>query len=327
MWIQSLYGTITSDEVTSPVGSPSESIDSAIKLAEALDKYGPFLVGIAIAITIFMIVIIAVIVIFLYDKICNSKKGERIFGFSEKIVETAMANYFEKNNKAENSDQLVAVNDKETRSFVVQCMEKLDFITNKLDTLKSSQKTEVVNKDRLKNYWKARDEFTNASKACLSVLGCIRVSIYVFHNGNKSLYGFPFFKITCVYDLTNNGSKSFASKNHVDCPLNIYGFVADLYSQGTYINYDIEETRKETETNHVDDRGILTFLKYSKTRSIYMEAIKTDEDALCGFVTIEFDTAHDPTDDMNNSYIIRTMESYIKAIKPIICDYGEFDKD
>lgn len=326
MWIQSLYGTITSDGVTPPVGTPSESVDAAIKLAEALDKYGPFITGIAIAIIIFIILIITVVVVFLYDKICNTKKGERIFGFGEKIVEKAMANYFEKNN-AENPDQCISFSDNETRSLVDQCMEKLNVITTKLDTLKPAQKTEVVNKDRLRNYWKARDEFTNASKACLSVLGCIRVSIYVFHNGNKSLYGFPFFKITCVYDLTNNGSKSFASKNHVDCPLNIYGFVADLYSQGTYINYDIEKTREENKTNHIDDKGILTFLEYSKTRSIYMKAIKTDEDALCGFATIEFDIAHDSTDDMNNAYIMRTMESYIKAIKPIICDYGEFDKN
>ena len=324
MWSHLIYSTITSDGIT-PIESPAESIDSAIKLAEALEKYGPFLTGIAILCTIFMLIITVAIVIFFYDKICNSKKGERIFGFSEKIVEKAIANFFEKNNNEENADQLVSINDKETRSLVNECMTKLDNINSKLELIKPAQKQEV-SKDRLKNYWKARDEFTNASKACISVLGCSRVSIYLFHNGNKSLYGFPFFKITCVYDLTSSGSKTYASESHIDCPLNIYGFINDLYISGTYINYNIDKTKEENEKNHIDDRGILTFLQYSETKSIYIEAIKTDNDALCGFAAIEFNNAHDSADDINNDYIMRSMESYIKTIKPIICNYGEFDK-
>ena len=100
-----------------------------------------------------------------------------------------------------------------------------------------------------------------------------------------------------------------------------------MYISGTYINYNIDKTKEENEKNHIDDRGILTFLQYSETKSIYIKAVKTDNDALCGFAAIEFNNAHDSADDINNDYIMRSMESYIKTIKPIICNYGEFDKN
>lgn len=327
MWIQSLYATITSDGIT-PIESPSEAIDSAIKLAEALDKYGPFLTCIGILCVIFVFVIITTIIVFLYDKICNSKKGERIFGFSEQIVQNAMQKFFQKNSSENPDQQVVSINDEKTRSLVDQCVKKLDIITTNLEAFKPMQKPEV-NKDRLKNYWKARDEFNNASKTCLSILECTRVSIYVFHNGNKSLYGFPFFKITCIYDLTSASTKSFASKNHVNCPLNIYGFVGDLYTEGTYVNYNIEETRKANKEKNIDDKGILTFLEFSNTESVYMKAITTDDDkeALCGFAAVEFNNPHKPDDTINNNYIMKTMDNYIKTIKPIICNYDDFDKN
>ena len=105
-------------------------------------------------------------------------------------------------------------------------------------------------------------------------------------------------------------------------PLHLFNdFIEDLWRDGVYKSENVDETIKT-------DPSIKEFISFSKTKSLYIMAIKNDSDAITGFVVAEFDNIetfeHNETRDSEINTILVEM---IRKISPIVSNRYVFKKD
>ena len=98
---------------------------------------------------------------------------------------------------------------------------------------------DYYHKDILKSYIDINMALKDASRNCQDKINCDRLAIYVFHNGNKSFHGLPFFKMSCVHEWNRMRINSLRGKSHMNMPLHLFDFVADLYKDGFFKNLNI----------------------------------------------------------------------------------------
>ena len=164
--------------------------------------------------------------------------------------------------------------------------------------------------------------FKDASRTALKYLKCDRIGIYIFHNGNESMLGLPFFKMSCIHEWTSTGTNTLRGKSHSSMPLHLFNdFIEDLWRDGVYKSENVDETIKT-------DPSIKEFISFSKTKSLYIMAIKNDSDAITGFVVAEFDNIetfeHNETRDSEINTVLVDM---IRKISPIVSNRYVFKKD
>lgn len=150
---------------------------------------------------------------------------------------------------------------------------------------------DLINKDLLKLYIDYTFAFKTACQIALGASKADRIAIYLFHNSNKTPYGFHFIKVSCIFELTENGNVTARGRKHNSIPMHIYDdFIHELY-------VDKEFIYSATDSQNPDNSGIKEFISDSKVRSILIEAISREDGAIVGFVSTEYEYDVDLSED------------------------------
>lgn len=160
--------------------------------------------------------------------------------------------------------------------------------------------------------------FKGESKSVINAIRCDRVAVYVFHNGNQTLFGLPFIKMSCVYEDTMKGNMTMRSKAHMNLPLHLFNdFIQALYRDGIFAG-NIDDVE-------IHDGSIREFLSFSDAKSVFMRAIKKEDGSLAGFTVCEFNDPIDYSDKEKFMAINNKVKEMNDAIKYIVTD-DEFSK-
>lgn len=185
-----------------------------------------------------------------------------------------------------------------------------------IPSTKMSEPEEQIKKDIVKNYIEINNVFGSISKDTLSKVSADRVGVYVFHNGNYSAHGLPFFKMSCVGEWIVRGSGVLRGKNHIDLPLHIFSDIIEkIYDRGEYYN--------DTTASSV---GLILkdFLQNTKINFVYILAIYDKSKNLAGFIIAEFKCIQD---QLNIDTIIKpAIKDMANSISEIIVNANIKDK-
>lgn len=300
--ILALTASTNTPSVVSDIG---DAVDGVSNFAKAIDEYGYMVVLMAI----FFLIFIALVFLVLRN---NTKMMTQLFSRQQssdnmeqeilkKLVETILASK--------------ANRDKEQANEVKQEFDKA--IKPMHDALEAfvdeKKKDDEYHKDLVGAYIDVNMAFKDASRTALSTIDCSRIAIYVFHNGNKSMHGLPFFKMSCVHEWTNGGNNTLRGKSHIDMPLHLYNdFIEDLWKTGVYKTENVSNTA-------TIDNSIEEFVAFSDTKSLYLVGIRDENHVLEGFVVAEFNNEEYFNHDENRDTEIRmAIDQMISKISPIL---------
>lgn len=160
-----------------------------------------------------------------------------------------------------------------------------------------------------------------ASSTLIKKIDFDRVAVYVFHNGNTSFHGLPFFKMSCVYEQTNNGRGTIRGKEHIDLPLHLFNdFIAVLEKDGEFKAQNVQAAGENNDS-------LREFVAYSDTKSIIIRGIKDDSNSLMGFVCAESNEADTfETDEKRNRELSDAVTIMADEIRPIVINKYVYKK-
>lgn len=272
-------------------------------LSKTISEYGPLVVLLAVFLLVFILLVVLVLR-------SNSKMTKQIMASAtnsedlegkllDKFVEGALATLTRENTSM--AETLKA------------SLQPLEDAINNIGNRAPKQPKDDYHKDLVGAYIDVNMAFKDASRSALTSLNCGRVAIYMFHNGNASLLGLPFFKMTCIHEWTNRGNGTLRGKSHSDMPLHLFNdFIENLWSTGIYKSEDVEKS------SHIDP-SILEFTSFSNTKALYMIAIKDNDGVITGFVVAEFnDVDTFEHDETRNNEVYSIINDMIQRIAPIV---------
>lgn len=158
--------------------------------------------------------------------------------------------------------------------------------------------------------------FREVSRAVISELRCDRVAIYVFHNGNKSPYGYSFVKMSCVHDQTLRGTTTNRTLIHQGVPLHVFSNIIDClirndeYIVGNIYSHGIISA----------DEQVRSFIDGSHTKALFALAIKDTTNEIAGFIVAEFNDEQDFSNTNNYNKALTALKHMRTSIVPIIVD-------
>ena len=300
MCVFTLYLTaITLDKITSsPIPSPSkvsgelgEITDGVGSIAKILNDYG-VLIGILAVVLVMFIVLIAYLI---YngkkttDAIIHAKEDQN------EIISKVVADLLGKIGNGE--------------------VQQLQSLINKQESQAAAPVQAEVKKDIVARYMDTNMIFKDASRIALNKLKCERVAVYVFHNGNKSNHGLPFFKTSCISEQTMRGSGTVRGKAHIELPLHIFSdIVENIYKEGEYVASSVKN-------QCVVDQGLESFVQFSQIKSLFILGISDKDGMLGGFVISEFGDEKDFTDKEVYTSTKESLSIMIDNIKSVVLDY------
>lgn len=253
--------------------------------AQMIADYGPTVVILAVFLSLFVFIVLA-----LLKKSLKTNEEEKEQSYRDDMAKVV--------------DEIVS-----HILPVIQSMPaKTDNTNNGTNQLPAPKSTKSLVEETIKT----AIIFKNVSKTALTSLDCQRIAIYVFHNGNKSISGYPFIKFTCIYEYTNhNVEATIRGKNHKDIIIYEYSdMVNPLITDNEYVCSNIDNLDSQDQ--------IVKFIAGSDVNSIYMRAIKSEDDDIIGFTVAEFSSYEDFLKVQNDGSLRRDMEAYNAVIKPII---------
>ena len=216
----------------------------------------------------------------MFNEISSGTKNGN--NFNQEIITKILDDYLEKKNQ----------NDKK---------EKHDEIENKQNTLVSGSSI-------------ASMTMNDASRIVMGKIHCDRIGVYVFHNGNKTQFGFPFVRMSCVNEFTMKGmSTTIRGLSHSGLPLHAFSnIVRCLIDNGEYIIGNVYDHGLVS-----GDEQIINFISGSPIQSIFALAINDDRENIAAFTVAEFREAqnfsdHDFYDKVKNS--LEIMNESIRSI-------------
>lgn len=166
-------------------------------------------------------------------------------------------------------------------------------------------------KDLISIFINTNSVFGDASKKLINSLRCERTAIYVFHNGNYSVCGLPFIKMSCVHETTMMGTGTLRGKSHIDLPLHLFNDIIEkLYTQGEYTG--------SLAHSPISGNSLSQFVAYSNTKSLFMLAITKDDGTLVGFSVCEFSSETDFGDKETYDRIKNALDDFNNSIRYII---------
>ena len=297
---------LTSTTSTTP--NISNVSDSVVDISEAISKYGVAVVIMAVFFVIFMILI----VIMLYS---NTKMINQIMtskSDSEKQDQQLISKFVDSALDAKgikDSDKIVSTLTNELKESLLPLEQAVKHITEG----SNNDKDDDYHKDLVGAYSDINMAFKDISRSTMNTLNCDRVAIYIFHNGNKSMHGLPFFKMSCIHEWTSHGNNTLRGKSHMDMPLHLFNdFIENLYTSGVYKAQDVDKSAEE-------DPSIKEFTAFSNAKSIYLVAMKDNDGALAGFVAAEFSHIETFEDDSERDKSIKEIiDNMISKISPIV---------
>jgi len=297
--------TATASEVKDPVENIGEAADAVDTIAKDINAYGLAVVIMAVFFVIFILLTFFVL--------RNNAKMTQYFmthqNHSDKLEEELLSKFIDNA-----LDAKLGKKSDVTKDIVDEVKSALKPMQQAAESIAAEQTIDnQVHKDLVGTYIDVNMAFKDASRSTLTSLNCSRVAIYVFHNGNKSMHGLPFFKMSCVHEWTNKGSNTLRGKSHTDMPLHLFAdFIEDLYKKGSYKAEDVHKSATK-------DPSIEEFIAYSKTKALYLSAVKDDNDVIAGFIAVEFEEADTfETDSVRNEEIRAVVDKMNTKIAPIL---------
>lgn len=290
-----------------------DKVSGGVKnISEAIYNYGIAIVVMGVFFVLFLILII----IMLFNNIRMSKQIMNVNADTDKqreeVINKLIDNAIEA--KDTNMSTVIAKEIHESLSPISKQLEELSSEVYKKDNYHNQTDTEEdYHKDIVGAYIDISMAFKDISRKTLTELDCDRIAIYVFHNGNTSIYGLPFFKMSCIHEWTKHGAHTLRGKSHADIPLHLFDdFIENLYKHGIYKSENIDNVIKE-------DTSIKDFLALSDTKAMYLIAVKNTDDALVGFVAAEFAEIESFESNPNrDKYIMQVLDHMVANIAPII---------
>ena len=298
--------TVTETDNIDAITNVGEMTDGVTNIAKAISEYGPLVVLMAV----FLVIFLALVVLVLRS---NSKMMTQIMNRQRTSdeLDQKIINKFVENALATQKTN----HDTEVKELVEEIKEaiKLRDASEEHRDPNNDNSNNDYHKDLVGAYIDVNMAFKDASRSALNALHCDRVAIYVFHNGNKSMHGLPFFKMSCVHEWTTHGSNTLRGKSHTDMPLHLFNdFIENLWKCGVYKAEDVQKSIHE-------DPSLKEFIAFSNTESLYMVSIKDDEGALSGFVVAEFEQIeHFECDDRRDTQIRHIIDTMIDRVGPIV---------
>lgn len=307
---------LTNNPIFLTVDMPNIDIDKVSggvkNISEAIYNYGIAIVVMGVFFVLFLILII----IMLFNNIRMSKQIMNVNADTDKqreeVINKLIDNAIEA--KDTNMSTVIAKEIHESLSPISKQLEELSSEVYKKDNYHNQTDTEEdYHKDIVGAYIDISMAFKDISRKTLTELDCDRIAIYVFHNGNTSIYGLPFFKMSCIHEWTKHGAHTLRGKSHADIPLHLFDdFIENLYKHGIYKSENIDNVIKE-------DTSIKDFLALSDTKAMYLIAVKNTDDALVGFVAAEFAEIESFESNPNrDKYIMQVLDHMVANIAPII---------
>lgn len=287
--------------------SSPDIIDSLSGISKLLSDYGPLIV----ILSVFILVFLGLFVFVLKKYSKSENRSDLRSDEDRKVVNTLIQEALD-NRKEASAEQMNTIIE-EFRKNTQLINERIDKMEN--DMTHSHEAEDDYHKDIVGAYMNMSMALKDASRHVMNDLKCERIGIYVFHNGNSSIHGLPFFKMTCIHEWTITGKNTIRGKYHVDTPLQVFNdFIEDLYKYGYYRSGDVEQAIKE-------DPSLEEFIGYSHTKSIYIIAIKDSEDRLAGFIVSEFIETKDFNDDKQVKEIHDILDKMREEVTPIVTEY------
>lgn len=290
-----------------------DSSNAVVSISEAISEYGPLIVIMAVFVVVF--ILMATLILKNNAKMMNQLMTDKETAEAtnqqmiEKFVTAALENHGVSNNNSS-----------------VESL--LKDIKASLEDQKKDEQEEVqpdgcddYHRDIVGAYIDVNMAFKDASRKTLSILDCQRVGIYVFHNGNNSLHGLPFFKMSCIHEWTNRGCNTLRGKSHTDMPLHLFNdFVEDLYNHGVYKSQDVSKSIKE-------DPSLEEFIEFSHTKALYLLAIKDADGILVGFVIAEFENVDKFEEDpARDKFIRENLNAMVFNVSPFVASKYVFKR-
>ncbi len=285
--------------------------DSVSSISKAMSEYGPLIVIMAV----FVVIFILLVMLMLRN---NAKMVDQMIKKDNNSFDTNQSNQELIKKIVESS---LEINRDESKN------ELEDILKDLKRTIEDSKSSNNDNKNRQKDddsfdyhmdiagaFISVNEALKNESKKAISELECSRIGIYEFHNGNSSLYGLPFFKMSCIHEISSRGGyPTLRGKNHINLPLHMFDdFIYYLWTHGYYITQDISKSSEEY-------RSLEEFTKYSNVKSLFIKAIKNTDGFLAGFVVAEYeyvDTFEE--DESRKKFINDVLDNMIKNISPFV---------
>ena len=260
---------------------PEQMTQSIEGVAKIIDKYGPYITILAVFIIIFIIVVFAMV------------------SFSNKLIKSSL----------EEKINLLNSQSKQNERLI-------EYITDD-DKNTDDNSGEKRKRDLVGTYIDINLILKDAVRTASNELGAERVAIYVFHNGNKSIHGLPFFKVSCINEWSKNGSvamktKAYRSITHHSMPLYIISeIVENIYEHGEFYESSIKSKR-------INEDYLQAYLEYSDVDSMYALVIKDSNDNIAGFVVAEFKENKNFYDEQIRKPIQQILERTSNTVKPVV---------
>lgn len=285
------------------------AVDAVDKMSKAIIEYGPLVV----LLSIFFLIFIALIAVVLRS---NHKLTTQITNRNNangKLEEEVIKKFV-------NGALSELTKDQDIEGAIARQLKPLEDAISHMNHEHDDEND--YHRDLVGAYIDVNMAFKDASRTALKDLKCDRVGIYIFHNGNESMLGLPFFKMSCIHEWTSTGTNTLRGKSHSSMPLHLFNdFIEDLWRNGIYKSENVDETIKT-------DPSIKEFISFSKTKSLYIMAIKNDSDAITGFVVAEFDeTDTFEHNEDRNEEINTVLVEMIRKISPIVSNRYVFKRD
>lgn len=299
----SLIATAATTDSAETTEGVDTVVDGVTRLSGLMSNHGILIVVISAVLIIFFVFAIGLL-INNYRMINNIIKTSKI---NNSTVIESLDKFTNSSTNANNVEM------KKTVEEFKKSIKKSINQANTKDLKNKNNSQEDYHKNIVGAYINVSMAFKDASRAALNKIGCDRIAIYTFHNGNVSMYGLPFFKMSCIHEWTKTGVNTLRGKSHTDLPLHLFSdFIEDLWKNGEYISEDIEKSQ-------VIDHSIKEFIAYSETKSLYITAVKNFDDIIVGFIIAEFDHVETfETDQKRHDEIKEAMDEMSLKVSPIL---------
>ena len=155
----------------------------------------------------------------------------------------------------------------------------------------------------------------------MSILEADRLAVYIFHNGQSGINGFPFLKFSCMSEQVTSVNKS-CIKQHHDFPVNLMSdFINDLYTHKNISYYDDAIVEGE-EDKYMYNDPLFDKLVSTRGNKYICKAIFDSNSTLIGFVLVEFtNELLKPYNFVNKS---AKLDEFITAVSPIL-EFSDFN--
>lgn len=288
-----------------------EALDAVDKMSKTIVDYGPLVV----LLSIFFLIFIVLIAVILRSNFKMTRQIVNRNNSNGKLEEEVIKKFV-------NGALSELTKDQDIEGAIARQLKPLEDAIHDIQHGHEHDDENDYHRDLVGAYIDVNMAFKDASRTALKDLKCDRIGIYIFHNGNESMLGLPFFKMSCIHEWTSTGQNTLRGKSHSNMPLHLFNdFIEDLWRSGVYRSENVDETIKI-------DPSIKEFISFSKTKSLYIMAIKNDSDAITGFVVAEFDNTDTfEHNEARNKEINTVLVEMIRKISPIVSNRYVFKKD